>query len=46
MPQRNNHFSTAATTRLATVDSLLQLRGVWLIALLALVLLISHGGAG
>ncbi|MGH8182306.1 MAG: hypothetical protein ACREPH_01445 [Rhodanobacteraceae bacterium] len=46
MPQRNKHFSIAATNRLATVDGLLQLRGMLLLALLALVLLITHGGAG
>jgi len=46
MPQRNNHLSIAAIERLATVDGLLQLRGMLLIALLALVLLITNGGAG
>ncbi|MBN8736492.1 MAG: hypothetical protein J0H27_09505 [Xanthomonadales bacterium] len=46
MPQRNNHLSIAAIDRLATVDGLLQLRGMLLLALLALVLLITNGGAG
>lgn len=46
MSQRNIQPSIASMNRLATVDGLLQLRGVLLLALLALVLLITHGGAG
>lgn len=49
MPQRNIHRSHTAIDRLATADGLLQRRGVLsisIIALLALVLLITHGGAG
>jgi hypothetical protein len=46
MPQRNNQLSIAAIDRPATVDGLLQLGGMLLLALLALVLLITHGGAG
>jgi hypothetical protein len=45
MPQRNNHLSIAATSRLATADGLLQLGGTLLITLV-LVLLITNGGAG
>ena len=46
MPQRNIHRSNAATSRPATVDGLLWQRGMLLLALITLVLLISHGGAG
>ena len=46
MPQRNIHASIAASNRLLTNGGLLQLGGTLLFALLALVLLISHGGAG
>lgn len=45
MPQRNNQLSVATLNRLATVDGLLQLGGTLLLAL-ALVLLITNGGAG
>lgn len=46
MPQRNIQPSIATSNRLATVGGLLQLRGMLLLALLALVLLITNGGAG
>ena len=43
MSQRNSHCRIAEMNRLATVDGLLQLGGA---LLLALVLLITNGGAG
>jgi hypothetical protein len=46
MPQRNIQPSITAIDRLATTGDVLQLRGMLLIALLTLVLLITHGGAG
>lgn len=46
MPQRNIRPSIAASNRFPTSDGLLQLGGMLLVALIALVLLISHGGAG
>lgn len=46
MPQRNIHRSLAATRRFATAGDVLPVLGMSLFALLALVLLITHGGAG
>jgi hypothetical protein len=46
MSQRNNHRRIAESHRLATIAGLLQLRSTLLIGLLALVLLITSGGAG
>ncbi|WHZ19996.1 MAG: hypothetical protein OJF55_002145 [Rhodanobacteraceae bacterium] len=46
MPQRNIQPSIATMSRPATVDGLLPLAGMLLTTLLALVLLITYGGAG
>lgn len=45
MSQRNSHRSIAETSRLRTLDGLLQAGGT-LIITLVLVLLITNGGAG
>ena len=45
MSQRNSHCRTAESSRLTTLDGLLQVGGMLLITLV-LVLLITHGGAG
>jgi hypothetical protein len=45
MSQRNSYRSRTLTSRLVSVDALLQLRGKLLLTLV-LVLLITNGGAG
>ena len=46
MSQRNIQPSVTAVDRLAMIGDMLQLRGMLLLALITLVLLITHGGAG